>query len=157
VTANVPSIRIARAAAAAARGVPGVVDLSAGTVGEFATYGEGGREPGVKVSRNAATRVTLRLVVEFGLDLPQLAQDVRDTVTAVVAPLTGDAPSVVDLEIVDVRTPSQEPPAAIPATTAPAHDAAAPPPAAPSVRPGDVAPSASSDPVASTQEQPWRS
>ncbi len=142
-TASVAPIRIARAAASAARGVPGVLDLSAGTVGEFATYGEGGREPGVRVTRDAATRVTLRLVVEFGRLLPELAQDVRETVAAVIAPLAGEVGAgdgpVVDLEIVDVRSPSEVMPAAIPAVTAPSHDAA-PSPAAQPVRPVDVPP-----------------
>lgn len=149
-TAAVAPIRIARAAASAARGVPGVLDLSAGAVGEFATYGDGGREPGVRVTRDAVTRVTLRLVVEFGRALPELAEDVRETVAAVIAPLAGDVGPVVDLEIVDVRAPSKVEPAAIPAVTAPAHDAAVGLHAS-SVRPVDVSPIAVA-PVASDQE-----
>jgi uncharacterized alkaline shock family protein YloU len=89
----------------------------------------------VKVARNATTRVTVRLIVEFGQTLTQLAQDVRDSITTVVSPLTGDAAPVVDVEIVDVRLPSPVAPAAIPATTEETTEAS----------------------TAGDQEQPWRS
>ena len=97
------TLAAARAAEAAARGVPGVLDLSGGTVGEFATYGDGQRVAGVRVRTGAQPSVALKLVVAFGQHLPELTETVRARVQeAVAAPLgSGDVP--VDLDIVDVR------------------------------------------------------
>jgi len=95
------SLAVARAAESAARGIAGVADLSAGTIGEFSTYGSGERVSGVRVRTGDDPSVGLRLVVEYGRPLPELVDEVRARVLAEVTPLFGrEVP--VNLEIVDV-------------------------------------------------------
>ena len=124
-TSPVTSAQLARAVAQAARGVAGVADLDAGSVGEFATYGDGGRVPGVRARaprEGGAARVALRLVARFGYPLPEVADQVRARVSEVVGRLTGVADVPIDLHIVDVRSDDEEP-AALPADTSPASPA----------------------------------
>lgn len=99
-TLAVSPVDLARAAAAAARGVPGVVDLDSGGVGEFATYGGGTRVPGVRLSPGEAVR--LRLVAAMDRPLPQLAADVRSAVTAALTG-SGFEAAKIDVRIVGVR------------------------------------------------------
>ncbi len=95
-------LAMARAAADAARAVPGVVDLSDGIVGEFATYGGGERLPGVRARVGDQPSVRLKLVVAFGRALPELTDEVRARVREAVASLAGESVTV-DIDIVDVR------------------------------------------------------
>lgn len=140
-TSGVSAVVIARVAAEAARGVPGVVDLSGGAVGEFATYGVGERVPGVRAKQGDPPSVTVRVVAEFGTSLPALADRIRGRLGEVVGQLPGlesSAPVVVSIDIVDVAVAGER--AALPASTSPdasAPTAAAPPPPE---RPPDVAP-----------------
>lgn len=81
----VPStIDVARFAADASRSHDDVVDLDAGRAGEFATYGLGGRVPGVRVDTDAAgrTRLRVRLVVRFGRPIPDIGDEVRSRITS---------------------------------------------------------------------------
>ncbi|HSP02658.1 MAG TPA: Asp23/Gls24 family envelope stress response protein [Acidimicrobiales bacterium] len=77
-------VDVARIVADAARAHDDVVDLDAGLAGEFATYGLGGRVPGVRVERDrdGRTKVQVRLVVRFGRALPDIGDEVRSRVTA---------------------------------------------------------------------------
>ena len=86
-------VEVARVVADAARSHGDVVDLDAGLAGEFATYGLGGRVPGVRVERDreGRTQVQVRLVVRFGRALPDIGDEVRSRVTA---PLDGPDPEV---------------------------------------------------------------
>lgn len=93
-------VELARAAAAAARDVPGVADLDSGGVGEFATYGGGTRVPGIRLSPGEAVR--LRLVAAVDRPLPQLADDVRAAVIAALAGSEHEAARV-DVRIVGIR------------------------------------------------------
>ena len=71
---------IARALAHAARDVPGVVELFGGRLGEIATYGRGGRVPGVRVWRVAGRlHVEAHIVAAYPPErtLPALADSVR--------------------------------------------------------------------------------
>ena len=70
-------VDVARVVADAARSHDDVVDLDAGLAGEFATYGLGGRVPGVRVERDrdGRTQVQVRLVVRFGRALPDVGDD----------------------------------------------------------------------------------
>ena len=71
---------IARALAHAARDVPGVVALFGGRLGEIATYGRGGRVPGVRVWREAGRlHVEAHIVAAYPPEhtLPALAESVR--------------------------------------------------------------------------------
>ena len=78
-------LRLARAAAAAARTVPGVAALTPGRFAEAATYGPGGVVHGVAVRRRAggvAVEVHLSAAYAPALDLPVLADRVRRAVAA---------------------------------------------------------------------------
>jgi len=71
---------IARALAHAARDVSGVVELFGGRLGEIATYGRGGRVPGVRVWREAGRlHVEAHIVAAYPpkQTLPALADSVR--------------------------------------------------------------------------------
>jgi uncharacterized alkaline shock family protein YloU len=103
VTAVPQLLAAARAAVDAARAVPGVVDLSDGAVGEFATYSGGERVPGVRIRTGERPAVRLRLVVAFGQVLPELSDEVGARVRKAAGPLLGDDDITVDLDIVDVR------------------------------------------------------
>lgn len=110
--ASTTSIGVARVAATAAQAVPGVLGLHAGTVGEVATYGEGGRVPGVRVRRTSPASVTLHLVVQFGRRVDDLADEVRERVVdALTSAHPTAGPPVVNVHIADVRTgPVELPP-----------------------------------------------
>ena len=123
-TTSVSPLALARAAARAARGVDGVVDLNAGSVGEFATYGGGEREPGVRAVVGGRPRIALRLVVAFGRPLPELTDDVRSRVQDAAVGLLGGSRPTVDVHVVDVALPGT--PAVPPTTSVPPATTATP-------------------------------
>jgi len=88
-TTSVSPVVLARAVAASVLAVDGVVDLDAGTVGEYATYGAGQRQPGVRAVVGSPPRVAIRLVVAYPVALPGLVDRVREAVVAAVAGLPG--------------------------------------------------------------------
>ncbi|QBI52714.1 hypothetical protein [Streptomonospora litoralis] len=71
----------ARRIAERVRGVPGVVRLSAGPFGTVATPGPGGRVDGVAVRGSG---VEVGVVVLLGRPIPDVADEVRETVLAAV-------------------------------------------------------------------------
>lgn len=106
---TIAPLAVARAAAAAAVGVPGVVDLDAGRLGERATHGRGGRVPGVVVTGlGADQRVAVRIVVDGLRPVRPVADAVRDAVLAVLGDNPGGAPPV-DVHIADLRRPDSGP------------------------------------------------
>jgi uncharacterized alkaline shock family protein YloU len=110
---------VARAADEAARAVPGVVDLYGGRLGEFATYGGGERITGVRVQTGPQPSVKLRLVAAYGQALPELTEHVRLRVREAVATFLGRSDVPVDIDVADVVTRDEQPPAAeLPATAA---------------------------------------
>lgn len=106
-TASPAPVELARAAAAAARQTPGVLDLDAGALGEFATYGGGTRIPGVRVAPHLDPSVRLRLVTGADQPLPELAADVRARVIASLAD-AGFPARRVDIHIAGVRQAEEE-------------------------------------------------
>lgn len=64
----------AEAVAATVRGCPSVVDLSAGSFGEVATYLPGRRVVGVRM---IGDRLDIHLVARYGVPIPVLAAEVR--------------------------------------------------------------------------------
>jgi uncharacterized alkaline shock family protein YloU len=75
-------VEIARRVAAAAQEVPDVLGLHGGVLGEIATYGQGGPVRGVCVRRPPEAAVELHLVVRFGARLDEVADAVRERVSA---------------------------------------------------------------------------
>lgn len=95
-------VDVARVVADAARSHEDVVDLDAGLAGEFATYGLGGRVPGVRVDidRDGRTHVRVRLVVRFGRSIPDIGDEVRSRVTA---GLDDTADPDIHVHVADIR------------------------------------------------------
>jgi uncharacterized alkaline shock family protein YloU len=104
------TLEVARSAADAARSHDDVVDLDAGLAREFATYGLGGRVPGVRVEREQdRTRVRLRIVVRFGRPLPDIGDEVRARVAAALRDV--GAPEI-HVHVADIADPGGQPSAA---------------------------------------------
>lgn len=114
-TTAAAAIALARVAEQAARGVPGVLDLHAGAVGEFTTYGGGERVRGVRVRTSPSPSVALRLIAAYGYPLPELTDEVRERVREALEGVTGQRTAAVDLHVVDVREKTEEPAVALPA------------------------------------------
>lgn len=92
---------LARDAADAATSTAGVTRLDGGALGEFATYADGERVGGVRISSEDPSTVRLRLVVAYGRPIPDIAADVDAAVRARLGPR---CPTRVDIEVVDVDT-----------------------------------------------------
>lgn len=107
--AAVSSVAVARIVAAAAREVPQVLALDGGARGEVATYGPQGRVRGVRVERSATPRVRVRTVMGFGARLGEVAEEVRRRVRAELAEVPAFADAIVDVHVVDVREPDEDP------------------------------------------------
>ena len=103
---EVVELGLARAVAAAVRGVPGVADVSPGRFAEAATYGPGEVVRGVVVQQVAgALAVEVRLRARYAptLVLPALADRVRRAVRA-AAQAAGAAPvGRIDVAFDDLR------------------------------------------------------
>jgi uncharacterized alkaline shock family protein YloU len=100
---------VARIAGLAAREIPGVQQLETASAGVTfgslarAVTGSEARDLGVRVEvgeREAA--VDLRMIVEYGVRIPQLAQAVRHNIIARVRDLTGLSVRAVNIEVVDL-------------------------------------------------------
>lgn len=87
--------------AAAALACPAVARLSAGRVGEVATYLPGRRVPGVRVGDG---RVAVHVVGRYGPACAQIADQVRRAVRAVAGDLPVDV-VIDDLELPDPLSP----------------------------------------------------
>jgi uncharacterized alkaline shock family protein YloU len=99
-------LAVARAAAAAARGVPGVADVTPGRFAAAATYGPGEVVRGVAVRRRPggwAVEVHLRAVYAPARPLPALADRVRRAVGAAVAALGGGPAGPIDVAVDDLE------------------------------------------------------
>ena len=99
-------LAVARAAAAAARGVPGVADVTPGRFAAAATYGPGEVVRGVAVRRRPggwAVEVHLRAVYAPTLPLPALADRVRWAVGAAVAALGAGPAGPIDVAVDDLE------------------------------------------------------
>ena len=97
---------IARALAHAARDVPGVVDLFGGRLGEIATYGRGGRVPGVRVWREEGRlHVEAHIVAAYPPKhtLPVLADSVRGRLRELLPELGVAAIGPIDVIVADLR------------------------------------------------------
>lgn len=129
------AIALARVADEAARGVPGVLDLHAGAVGEFTTYGGGERVRGIRVTTGPPLSVALRLVAAYGYPLPELTDEVRTRVRGALEGVTGQPSAAVDLHIVDVREETEVPAMALPAESGTTPDRRPTTPAAPGEEP----------------------
>lgn len=99
-----PAVDVAAAAdsaAEAALSVEGVAGLHGGSFGEVATYLPGRRVTGVSVREDGTS---VHLVVDFGVDVRSVAQEVRRAVASVAPqPVEVVVEDVADSEIVQGR------------------------------------------------------
>lgn len=86
------------AVAAAALGVPGVLGLHPGPLGEVGTYLPGRRVAGIRLR---PTRTEVHISVELGRDVRRIADSVRDRVAQL-------RPGAVDVTIGDVMLPGED-------------------------------------------------
>ena len=101
----ISDIVLARAIGQAAREVPGVADLYAGNLGQIATYGPGGRVPGVRVRREAGQAlVEIYLTISYvpALNLLALAETVRSHLYAELTRLAVDSVDTIDVVVADL-------------------------------------------------------
>ena len=102
-SASLSPLAVARISAAAARDAPGVVALHGGTLGEIATYGQGGPVRGIRVRRPPGARVKVHVVARFGARLDEVADEVRARVGQALAEHAPEfADARVDVHIADV-------------------------------------------------------
>ena len=103
-----PPLAVARSVADSAMGHGEVIALDAGLAGEFATYGLGGRVPGVRIDRreSGGSRIRLRVVARYGRPLSELGDVVRSAVRAGLAELGVEASVEVHVaDVVEARSP----------------------------------------------------
>lgn len=102
---QLPTFVLAQALVRAVRAVPGVADIYGGRLGEIATYGRGGRVPGIRI-RTAAGQVLVEvhLIVTYAHDLhvPALAETVREQIRQQLTTLRIDNAGAIDVVVDDV-------------------------------------------------------
>jgi uncharacterized alkaline shock family protein YloU len=108
----ISDIVLARAISQVAREVPGVADLYAGNLGQIATYGPGGRVPGVRVRREAGqVLVEIHLTISYvpALNILALAETVRSRLSMELTRLAVDHVDTIDVVIADLVAESLAP------------------------------------------------
>ncbi|MFD7229202.1 Asp23/Gls24 family envelope stress response protein [Streptomyces sp. NPDC059881] len=99
----------------AAREVPGVYELGGGAARAFGAVK--GRIPGASASAGQGVSVEvgqkqaavdLQMLVEYGVSIPDLAQDVRNNVIDAVEQMTGLEVVEVNINVNDVHIPSED-------------------------------------------------
>ncbi|WP_062650145.1 Asp23/Gls24 family envelope stress response protein [Streptomyces maremycinicus] len=109
---------VAKIAGIAAREVPGIHDLGAGTARAFGAVrtrvpgaggGGGGVTRGVKVEvGESQAAVDLVVLVEYGVSIVDVTGDVRDNVIGAVERMTGLEVVEVNISVDDVHLPGEE-------------------------------------------------
>nr|WP_307569006.1 Asp23/Gls24 family envelope stress response protein [Streptosporangium lutulentum] len=113
-TTSIESGVVAKVAGMAAREIPGVYDMGAGTARALGTVrgmvgGEKNIMQGVSVEvgeRQAAA--DLQLVVDYGVAIPDLATAVRRNVITAVERMCGLEVTEVNIKVADVHMPGQD-------------------------------------------------
>ncbi|MEW1779961.1 Asp23/Gls24 family envelope stress response protein [Streptomyces sp. NPDC086777] len=117
---SIADVVVVKVAGIAAREIPGVYDMGGGlsrTIGAVRDRVPGGRPNvgrGVKVEvGERQTAIDLELVVEYGVSVMDVAQDVRENVVSAVERVTGLEVVEVNITVNDVRLPDDEESAAV--------------------------------------------
>ncbi|WP_105971104.1 Asp23/Gls24 family envelope stress response protein [Streptomyces geranii] len=120
---SIADVVVVKVAGIAAREIPGVYDMGGGlsrTIGAVRDRVPGGRPNvgrGVKVEvGERQTAIDLDLVVEYGVAITEVAEEVRENVISAVERITGLEVVEVNITVNDVRLPDEEEPAAVAAT-----------------------------------------
>jgi len=115
---SIADVVVVKVAGIAAREIPGVYDMGGGlsrTIGAVRDRVPGGRPNvgrGVKVEvGERQTAIDLDLVVEYGVSVMDVAQDVRENVVSAVERVTGLEVVEVNVTVNDVHLPDDDEPA----------------------------------------------
>ncbi|MFI6543086.1 Asp23/Gls24 family envelope stress response protein [Streptomyces prunicolor] len=115
---SIADVVVVKVAGIAAREIPGVHDMGGGlsrSIGAVRDRVPGGRPNvgrGVKVEvGERQTAIDLDLVVEYGVSVMDVAQDVRENVIAAVERITGLEVVEVNVTVNDVHLPDDDEPA----------------------------------------------
>ncbi|MFD5257419.1 Asp23/Gls24 family envelope stress response protein [Streptomyces bobili] len=115
---SIADVAVVKVAGIAAREIPGVHDMGGGlsrTIGAMRDRVPGGRANagrGVKVEvGERQTAIDLALVVEYGVSVMEVPQDVRENVVSAVERITGLEVVEVDITVNDVHLPDEDEPA----------------------------------------------
>ncbi|WP_326732668.1 Asp23/Gls24 family envelope stress response protein [Streptomyces phaeochromogenes] len=114
---SIADVVVVKVAGIAAREIPGVYDMGGGlsrTIGAVRDRVPGGRPNvgrGVKVEvGERQTAIDLDLVVEYGVSVMDVAQDVRENVISAVERITGLEVVEVNVTVNDVHLPDEDEP-----------------------------------------------
>ncbi|KPI07512.1 protein of unknown function DUF322 [Actinobacteria bacterium OK074] len=114
---SIADVVVVKIAGSAARDIPGVYDMGGGlarTLGAVRDRVPGGRPNvgrGVKVEvGERQTAIDLDLVVEYGVPIAEVAQDVRVNVISAVERITGLEVVEANITVNDVRLPDEDEP-----------------------------------------------
>ncbi|NNN29678.1 Asp23/Gls24 family envelope stress response protein [Streptomyces sp. S3(2020)] len=112
---SIADVVVVKVAGIAAREIPGVYDMGGGlsrTIGAVRDRVPGGRPNvgrGVKVEvGERQTAIELDLVVEYGVEIADVARDVRENVIAAVERITGLEVVEVNVTVNDVHLPEDD-------------------------------------------------
>lgn len=100
---------LAQALSLVTQAVPGVAGVYGGQLSAIATYGRGGRVPGIRVCRDAGqviVEVYLTIAYTPALRVLALAETVRSRLRAELVRLAIDRVGAIDVVVADVEVPT---------------------------------------------------
>lgn len=103
---------LAQALSFVTQAVPGVAGVYGGQLSAIATYGPGGRVPGIRVCRDAGqlmVEVYLTITYTPALRVLSLAETVRGQLRSELARLAIDHIGAIDVVVADVELPTMTP------------------------------------------------
>ena len=107
-SAQLSEFALAQALVEVTRTVPGVAGLYGGHFGEIATYGRGGRVPGIRIRTDEGqVMVEVHLIVTYApnVSLLTLAETVRDQIRQHLTMLATAKGGAIDVIIDDIAVP----------------------------------------------------
>lgn len=100
---------LAQALADVTRAVPGIAGLYGGQLGEIATYGRGGRVPGIRIRADEGqVMVEVHLIVTYApnVHVLTLAETVRDQIRQHLTTLATAKGGAIDVIVDDIAVPT---------------------------------------------------
>jgi len=111
-SAQLSEFTLAQALVELTRAVPGVAGLFGGHFGEIATYGRGGRVPGIRIrTEEGQVLVEVHLIVTYAPDMrvSALAETVRNQIRQYVTTLAPAQGGTIDVVVDDIVVPATPP------------------------------------------------
>jgi uncharacterized alkaline shock family protein YloU len=111
-SAQLSEFALAQALVEVTRAVPGVAGLYGGHFGEIATYGRGGRVPGIRIrTEGGQVIVEIHLIVTYApnMSVLALAETVRDQIRQHGTTLATAKGGAIDVVVDDIAVPATPP------------------------------------------------